>query len=147
MPSADLLSTLRLNTPLLDRKPGHLTDTSRSYTAPGWRGTVGFISSMSDHFCAGCSRLRLGADGGLKVCLFGPPKVSLRPLLRSGATDDELLEVIGIAVKGKKFAHDGSASTSRRAVETVKRPGLSSLRAGPSEIAKKANGPMVLIGG
>lgn len=47
-------------------KPG-LSETSREYRIDGHRGSFGFISSMTDHFCSGCSRLRIGADGGMKV--------------------------------------------------------------------------------
>lgn len=41
----------------------------------GHEGRVSFITSMTEHFCAGCNRLRLLADGNLKVCLFGPSEV------------------------------------------------------------------------
>ena len=70
-------------------------------------GRVGFISSMTDHFCGTCNRLRITADGNLKVCLFGEDEVSLRDLMRKGADDKELLEVIGKAVGNKKEAHGG----------------------------------------
>lgn len=42
-------------------------DTARSYRIPGYRGSFGFISSMSDHFCNTCNRLRITADGQIKV--------------------------------------------------------------------------------
>lgn len=45
---------------------------------PGHRGKIGFITSMSEHFCGSCNRLRLTADGNLKVCLFGNAETSLR---------------------------------------------------------------------
>ncbi len=82
-------------------------DTSRSYTVPGHVGSIGFISSMSDQFCAGCNRLRLTADGALKVCLFGRAETSLRNVLRAGATDEEICEVIQASVLRKKAAHAG----------------------------------------
>lgn len=43
------------------------SDTARIYRKAGYAGSFGFISSMTDHFCSGCSRLRLGADGSMKV--------------------------------------------------------------------------------
>lgn len=43
------------------------SDTTRHWNVPGFKGQVGFISSMSDHFCGTCSRLRVGADGRVKV--------------------------------------------------------------------------------
>lgn len=39
------------------------------YKVPGFKGQVGFITSMSDHFCGSCNRLRITADGNLKVKL------------------------------------------------------------------------------
>ncbi len=51
---------------------------------------VGFISSMSDHFCATCNRMRLTAQGGLRPCLHQDAEVDVRRLLRGGASDAEL---------------------------------------------------------
>ncbi|KAI9093092.1 hypothetical protein DFS34DRAFT_272259 [Phlyctochytrium arcticum] len=88
-------------------------DTSKAYTIPGHQGKFGFITSMSEHFCGTCNRLRLLADGNLKVCLFGNAEVNLRDALRSGATDQELLETISAAVKRKKKQHADPISLSR----------------------------------
>ena len=45
---------------------------------------------MSDHFCGSCNRLRMTADGHLKVCLFDSKEVNLKEMLRANATDAEL---------------------------------------------------------
>lgn len=75
---------------------------------PGYVGQVGFITSMSEHFCYSCNRLRITADGNLKVCLFeGKSEVSLRDAMRQGATDESLEEIIGCAVTKKKKQHAG----------------------------------------
>lgn len=75
---------------------------------PGFAGQVGFITSMSDHFCYSCNRLRITADGNLKVCLFeGQSEVSLRDAIRAGAEDEEIEEIIGLAVTKKKKQHAG----------------------------------------
>uniref|UniRef100_A0AAQ4Q1M0 Molybdenum cofactor biosynthesis protein 1 n=1 Tax=Gasterosteus aculeatus aculeatus TaxID=481459 RepID=A0AAQ4Q1M0_GASAC len=81
--------------------------TSKMFKVPGFTGQVGFITSMSEHFCGSCNRLRITADGSLKVCLFGNSEVSLRDVLRSGASDKELLQIIGVAVGSKKKQHAG----------------------------------------
>ncbi|SGY16622.1 BQ5605_C012g06929 [Microbotryum silenes-dioicae] len=108
VPSAQLVAKLQTIHPTLEKLIDPHSDTTRSWRVPGYRGKVGFISSMSDHFCGECSRLRIGADGRVKVCLFGPPVLSLRPLLRSPeTTDQDLMESVGRAVWGKKFAHNG----------------------------------------
>jgi cyclic pyranopterin phosphate synthase len=61
--------------PSLKRNQDHPTDTAKNFTIDGHKGQVSFITSMTEHFCAGCNRLRLLADGNLKVCLFGPSEV------------------------------------------------------------------------
>ncbi|GAA5913934.1 uncharacterized protein JCM6883_000126 [Sporobolomyces salmoneus] len=113
VPSSELLSRVQLRNleSPIDKLQDSASDTTRAYRVRGHKGSFGFISSMTDHFCGTCSRLRVGADGGVKVCLFGPPALSLRPLLRSlpSTPENDLIisREIGKAVWGKKFAHDG----------------------------------------
>ena len=77
--------------------------------AGGAAGRVSFVSSMTDKFCSGCNRLRLLADGSLKVCLFSDERdeTSLRDLLRAGASDEEIAGAVKGALMGKKAAHAG----------------------------------------
>ena len=56
---------------------------ARYFRFPGHQGTVGFISSVSDHFCGDCNRLRLTADGRLKNCLFSDDEVDVRRAVRA----------------------------------------------------------------
>ena len=81
--------------------------TAQTFRQPGWRGRVGFVASLTAPFCAGCSRLRVTADGALKVCLFGGAEVSLRDAMRAGATDAELTAAVQTALDGKHAAHAG----------------------------------------
>lgn len=62
--------------PGLKRQNDHPTETAKNFQIDGHCGSVSFITSMTEHFCAGCNRLRLLADGNFKVCLFGPSEVS-----------------------------------------------------------------------
>ncbi|MFB6229686.1 MAG: GTP 3',8-cyclase MoaA [Salinibacter sp.] len=96
----------------LDNSPH---STSRTFQQPGHEGTIGFIASMTAPFCAGCTRLRLTADGHLKVCLFGKGETSLRRPLREGATDAELAEIISQAVDGKEARHAGMDMEAKQA--------------------------------
>lgn len=94
-------------------------EVAKNFTLPGHRGSVAFVTSMTESFCSECDRLRLMADGNLKVCLFGANEVSLRDAMRGGATDDELRRIIGAAVQRKRFAHadmDVLAATKNRAM-------------------------------
>ncbi|XP_052727194.1 GTP 3',8-cyclase, mitochondrial isoform X3 [Vigna angularis] len=98
VPYSEMLDTVMKQFPSLKRVQDHPTDTAKNFTIDGHEGRVSFITSMTEHFCAGCNRLRLLADGNFKVCLFGPSEVSLRDPLRCGAEDHELREIIGAAV-------------------------------------------------
>lgn len=67
---------------------------------------IGFITPISQHFCATCNRVRLSVDGVLYLCLGQEDKVELRPLLRSGATDSELEQAIVAAIARKPERHE-----------------------------------------
>src|ERR1700721_1338398 len=85
VPAQTLLERIRQRHPNIEPLPSSRGDTSRTYHFPGTHlGKVGFISSMTDHFCGSCNRLRITADGNLKVCLFGEDEVSLRDTMRRG---------------------------------------------------------------
>lgn len=60
----------------LHRIQDHPSETAKNFRIDGHQGSVSFITSMTEHFCAGCNRLRLLADGNFKVCLFGPSEVN-----------------------------------------------------------------------
>lgn len=103
-------------------------ETAQTFRVPGWPGRVGFVASMTAPFCAGCNRLRVTADGALKVCLFGDAEVSLRDRMRAGASDADLAATIRAALSRKAEAHAGVD--------------------GIAEAARRAEGrPMILIGG
>jgi molybdenum cofactor biosynthesis protein A len=114
-------------------------DTTKWWTLPpkgdndnaAAQGRIGFITSMSEHFCGTCNRLRLTADGQLKVCLFGKTEVSLRDLLRRNSPrENELLQkLIHYSVQRKNFKLGGHKD-------------MEDLRAHSAE-----NRPMILIGG
>jgi len=57
-------------------------------------GDIGVIASVTEPFCFGCTRARLTADGKLVTCLFSNDGHDLKTLMRSAATDEDLLKVI-----------------------------------------------------
>ena len=72
--------------------------------ATHWRSgplILGFIAPITEHFCASCNRLRLLADGHLRTCLAHEKTPSLRDVLRSGATDEEVGALLREIVMGK----------------------------------------------
>lgn len=105
----EMLDNIKLVWPDFQPLVNQINDTSKAWKVPGFLGQVGFITSMSEHFCGSCNRLRLTADGNLKVCLFGNKEVSLRDAIRSGCNEDDLRTLIGLAVKKKKKQHAGKS--------------------------------------
>jgi len=69
------------------------------------KGTVGFITPVSEHFCFQCSRLRLTADGKLRLCLLSSDEVDLRGPLRRGIPSAGLKDLIKEAVARKPLRH------------------------------------------
>ncbi len=65
--------------------------TAKKYKVPGYAGTFAFITTMSDHFCNTCNRMRLTADGRMKNCLFGKEEVDLLSALRNGREIEPLI--------------------------------------------------------
>jgi cyclic pyranopterin phosphate synthase len=68
-------------------------------------GLVGFIGAMTESFCDGCNRVRVGADGSLRACLGGRERLSLARLIAEGATDAELAARIREALLAKSDRH------------------------------------------
>ena len=71
----------------------------------GFKGSIGFISAMSRHFCDKCNRVRLTADGKLRPCLHSKHEVNLREVLRNESSDSDILELFAQAVWHKPAEH------------------------------------------
>uniref|UniRef100_K3WDN0 Molybdenum cofactor biosynthesis protein 1 n=1 Tax=Globisporangium ultimum (strain ATCC 200006 / CBS 805.95 / DAOM BR144) TaxID=431595 RepID=K3WDN0_GLOUD len=123
----EMMALIRERFPTVEKLADDPNDTSKAFHVPGFKGQFGFITSMSEHFCGSCNRLRLTADGNLKVCLFGNSEVSLRDAMRHNILDDDIRDIIDVAVKRKKFALGGHGDMYG--------------------ISKAKNRPMILIGG
>jgi cyclic pyranopterin phosphate synthase len=78
---------------------------AKYFRLPGARGTIGFITPVTEHFCYQCNRLRLTADGKLRPCLLSEEEIDLREALRSGASAGELKRLIEKAIAVKPERH------------------------------------------
>jgi cyclic pyranopterin phosphate synthase len=102
----ELISTItQALGPLATVNGGKLDGEARLFQLEGARGTLGFISSVTKPFCAGCSRARLTADGRLRLCLLRDSELDLITPLRSGADDGELTAIIKEAIWWKPWGH------------------------------------------
>lgn len=80
----------------------------RGFSEEGGRpvtGLVGFIGAMTEGFCDGCNRVRVGADGSLRACLGGRDRVPLAELLAGGAGDAEIAARVRAALLAKAEHH------------------------------------------
>ncbi len=78
---------------------------ARTYRLEGAKGTVGFISQISSDLCEKCNRLRLTADGFLRPCLMSDGELDLRTKMRSGASDQDLIDLFHHVVNHKPERH------------------------------------------
>ncbi len=78
---------------------------ARYFSFPGARGAVGVISPLSHDYCERCNRVRLTADGRLRMCLFGEQHLDLRTPLRAGASRTELMRLLQSAMTIKPERH------------------------------------------
>lgn len=84
---------------------GELDGEARVFRLPGAAGTLGFISSVTQPFCAACTRARLTADGKLRLCLLRDQEVDLLTPLRRGAARAELVQLVRDGIWRKPWGH------------------------------------------
>jgi len=85
----------------LTPRPRPAGSTAQIYKFEDGNGEIGVISSITQPFCSDCDRIRLSADGKVVPCLFDKTGFDLRPLLRTGASDEVILNFIRQAVQQK----------------------------------------------
>ncbi len=95
--------------PLTAVDDGKLDGEARLYRLADGRGDIGFINSVTQPFCASCTRARLTADGKLRMCLLNEYEVDLLTPLRAGATVAELKTLITHATWNKPWGHNLAA--------------------------------------
>ncbi len=89
----------------LEPEPREPSATARVYRFADGKGRIGFINPVSEPFCGDCNRIRITADGQLRTCLFSLHETDLRTPLRSGASDQDLEQVIRDAIWRKELKH------------------------------------------
>ena len=95
VPAAEILALIDAEMPLVSLPPTYPGEVADRWAYRDGSGEVGIIASVTEPFCADCTRARLTADGQLYTCLFASSGHDLRGPLRTGVTDDELLAQIG----------------------------------------------------
>jgi len=90
----EIIETIHARYPLreIGRADGHAP--SVDYEFVDGKGDIGVIASVTEPFCASCTRARITADGKLVTCLFSHVGHDLKSRLRGGASDEELLQLL-----------------------------------------------------
>ncbi len=95
---------------------------ARYYAFPGAPGAVGVISPLSHDYCERCNRVRLTADGRLRLCLFGDYEIDLRTPLRAGASQDDIAAILQSSMMIKPERHHlklGETASRMRAFSEI----------------------------
>ncbi|MBC8523342.1 GTP 3',8-cyclase MoaA [PVC group bacterium] len=95
------------------------TSTSMNYRFKEGKGRIGFIASVTEAFCSACDRMRMMADGTVRPCLFSDDEWSIRPLLRNGASDDELRQFFVNTMWQKSAGHEMDRDDFERPEKTM----------------------------
>ncbi|MEJ8849601.1 GTP 3',8-cyclase MoaA [Variovorax rhizosphaerae] len=101
MPSAEVVALIAREFPLRPLEASAPGETAQRWAYADGGGEIGVISSVTQAFCHDCSRARLSTEGQLYTCLFASHGHDLRPLLRGGADDTQVLSAIGHIWQGR----------------------------------------------
>ncbi len=105
VPVSNMRNRLELLGKLETCLPGIGNGPAKHFRFPHARGTIGFITPVSEHFCFRCNRLRLTSDGKLRPCLLAEDEIDLKQPLRSGISSAGLKQLIGEAIARKPLRH------------------------------------------
>jgi len=105
VPGREILRRLRARFDLRPVQSSNLSETAKRWSFADGRGEIGIIAPVSEPFCGHCNRIRLTADGKVRTCLFSLTEHDLKPLLRGGASDDQIKQQLQQIVWQKEERH------------------------------------------
>jgi cyclic pyranopterin phosphate synthase len=113
VPAREIIASIDREFPLEPVEPAYRGEVAGRYRYKDGAGEIGVISSVTQPFCADCTRARLSADGSLYTCLFATQGHDLRKLLRAGASDDDLrVAILAVwAARDDRYSELRSADT------------------------------------
>ena len=115
MPSRDVVVAIHAWSPLVAVDPGYVGEVAGRWRYTDGTGEIGVISSVTQAFCATCSRIRLSTDGKIYTCLFADHGVDFRTLLRDGSSDDDIAALLaGLwQVRTDRYSEIRTADTAK----------------------------------
>lgn len=94
VPSKEIIERVDAILPLERAPRRHPSDTAIRFQYKDGSGEIGVIASVTQPFCGNCSRMRLSAQGKIFTCLFAKEGTDLKILMREGASDDDIEQII-----------------------------------------------------
>jgi GTP 3',8-cyclase len=94
IPAAEIVKMINAEMPLEPIDPNYHGEVAERWRYKDGSGEIGVIASVTQAFCRDCNRARISAEGKLYTCLFAVKGHDLRDLLRNGATDEEISQMI-----------------------------------------------------
>lgn len=94
VPAKEIINLISAEMPLEPVDPNYRGEVAERWRYKDGSGEIGVIASVTQAFCSTCNRARLSAEGSLYTCLFGIKGHDFKSLLRSGATDDEVSQLL-----------------------------------------------------
>jgi GTP 3',8-cyclase len=103
--SANVFRDYLLKKEWIHQTAGFDSGPSKNYIHKDFKGKFGIIAPYSKDFCKSCNRLRITAQGDLRLCLFGDTGISLRALLQNDEQIPQLKDLINAQLNFKKESH------------------------------------------
>ncbi|MEK9137041.1 MAG: GTP 3',8-cyclase MoaA [Bacteroidota bacterium] len=105
VPTQEVIRRIQELYPIIPHQEDAIKMPAERYMFADGKGELGFISSVSQPFCVHCDRVRMTSDGKFRTCLFSLHETDLRSMLRGGATDGEIADMLTSAVWEKEEGH------------------------------------------
>jgi cyclic pyranopterin phosphate synthase len=119
VPAAEILATISAVWPLEPLEPNYRGEVAQRWRYVDGAGEIGIIASVTQPFCGACTRLRLSAEGELHTCLFSAHGHDLRALLRSGASDADLVAFVSSVWNGRRDRYSELRSANTAGIRKI----------------------------
>jgi cyclic pyranopterin phosphate synthase len=121
VPSRELVARIHARWPIRPISQNYQGEVAQRWQFEDGAGELGFISSVSQPFCGGCSRARVSSEGKFYTCLFATHGLDLRASLRAGASDADILQTIRGVWLGRSDRYSEKREELRRAAPETKK--------------------------
>ena len=112
--AGQIVGMINAEAPLEQVDPNYRGEVAERWRYRDGSGEIGVIASVTQAFCRDCTRARLSTEGRLYTCLFATSGHELKPLLREGASDDDISNAIGVIWRrrGDRYSELRTAETA-----------------------------------